>query len=110
MTARLTTSTQSGAGGVINIASGNVVAGAAAATDEPFLCGFTPRYVKFINRTDGVQLEWFDGMAANSAIRTVAAGTRTLDAASGITVSQGQFLVKAADLPASKSCSWLAFG
>ena len=112
----LSTNTQSNTGGVANVAIGNVATDAAAAADTTFTCGFQPRYIMFMNRTDGVSLEWYEGMAANSALRNVAAGTRTLDVASGVTVGTpasgtgGQFTIKAADIPASKAFSWMAIG
>lgn len=116
MTARLTTSSQSNSNSVANMAVGTVVADATTAADEVFTVGFNPRHIVFVDRTNRIMLEWWEGMAANSAIRTVAAGTRTLDVSSGITIGTallgtlGQFTVKAADLPASASCSWMAFG
>lgn len=48
--------------------------------------GFTPRYVKLINATDRIAYEWFDGMAADSMIQTVANGTVTLETSAGLTV------------------------
>lgn len=53
-----------------------------------FTLGFTPRYVKLINATDRTTLEWYEGMAADSAIKTVAAGTVTLETTGGITVGK----------------------
>ena len=40
--------------------------------------GFTPKYICWENLTDRIKNEWFEGMAANSAVNTVANGTRTL--------------------------------
>lgn len=112
----LTTNTQSHDGGVVNRKVGQVVTDAGAAADTTFSIGFVPRYIRWENRTDRIMLEWFEGMAANSAIRTVAAGTRTLDVASGITLGTAALgtadvmTIKAADIPASKSFSWMALG
>lgn len=111
----LTTNTQTNANSVVNDAVGQVVTDGGAAADTAIPLGFVPRYVKWVNRTNLTQLEWFEGMAANSAIRTVAAGTRTLDVAAGITVSAPSsgaltFTVKAADIPATSSFSWEARG
>lgn len=112
----LSTNTQSNSRGIHNRAQGVVVTDGGAAADTTFTCGFAPRYIAFHNATDRISLEWFDGMASNSAIRTVAAGTRTLDVSSGITPgtaaagTAGQFTIKAADIPASKSCYWVAEG
>jgi len=112
----LSTNTQTNASSISNVAVGQVVTDAGGAVDTVFTCGFQPRYVKWVNRTDSIQLEYFEGMAANSAVRTVAVGTRTLDVSSGITLGSpslgtgGQFTIKAADIPASKSFSWIAYG
>lgn len=112
----LTTNLVSESAGVVNYANGQVVTDAGAAADTTFNPGFVPRYIKWVDRTNRIMLEWWEGMAANSAIRTVAAGTRTLDVSSGITVGTSalgtatQFTVKAADIAASASFSWMALG
>lgn len=49
--------------------------------------GFTPRSVRVINLTSRDEMEWFEGMDDASALKTVAAGTRTLITSNGITVS-----------------------
>lgn len=41
--------------------------------------GFRPRYVKLVNATDRTVYEWFEGMASGTTLKTVAAGTKTLD-------------------------------
>ena len=41
--------------------------------------GFRPRYIKLVNATDRTTYEWHEGMASGTTIKTVAAGTRTLD-------------------------------
>ena len=50
-----------------------------------FTTGFKPRYVRVVNVTSKDMLEWYEGMADASAIKTVAAGTRTLITTLGIT-------------------------
>ena len=47
-----------------------------------FYPGFRPRYIPVTNLTDRIMWEWFEGMTEGHAIKTVAAGTRTLDTAS----------------------------
>jgi hypothetical protein len=112
----LTTNTLSQAESIANLTVGQVVTDAGAAADTTFPIGFTPRYVCFENLTDRIKLEWYEGMAANSAIRTVAAGTRTLDVSSGLTINAGgsatgnSFMVKAADIIASKTFAYMAKG
>lgn len=48
----------------------------AAAT---YYLGFRPTYVQLINLTDRITYEWYEGMAEGDYIKTVAAGTRTLE-------------------------------
>ena len=45
--------------------------------------GFTPKYVAWENVTDRTKIEWYEGMAANTCIKTAAAGTRTLETTNG---------------------------
>ncbi len=48
-------------------------------TDEvAVFVGFTPKYICWENITDRIKNEWYEGMAAESSINTVANGTRTL--------------------------------
>lgn len=86
--------------------------------------GFTPRYVCWENVTDRIKVEWYEGMAANTCIKTAAAGTRTLETANGgITIcdSDGTANVSGksfsvlqnatlAAILASKVCTWAAHG
>jgi hypothetical protein len=110
----LTVNLQTNAGGVVNNAVGQVTTDAGGAVDTTFTLGFIPRYVEWVDRTNRITLQWYEGMAQNSAIRTVAAGTRTLDVSNGITLgtaalgTAGQFTVKAADIPVSSAFSYRA--
>lgn len=45
--------------------------------------GFTPKYIKWVDVTSRIQVEWFEGMAANSCVKTAANGTRTLEVTGG---------------------------
>lgn len=86
--------------------------------------GFTPKYVVWENVTDRVKIEWYEGMAANTCIKTVAAGTRTLETSNGgITVCDSDGTANAngkcfsvlqnatlAAILASKVCTWMAQG
>jgi hypothetical protein len=86
--------------------------------------GFTPRYVKFTNLTDRISVEWFEGMADDTCLKTAAAGTQTLETTNkGVTictsdgtastsgrcfkVSQNATL---AVIAASKVITWVAHG
>lgn len=114
------TATKDNGVGIVNTAYGSAVFDATAivAADSVVIaCGFTPRYVCWENATDRVKVEWYQGMAANSAIKTAANGTRTLEVTGGnggITVANGQFSVlqnaTLAAILASKTCYWEAVG
>lgn len=97
---------------VRNQSLGQVTTDAGAAADTTFTVGYAPRIVRFINLTDRITLEWYEGMAADSAIQTVAAGTRTLITTAGITANAtlNGFSVKAASIPASKVFSYETVG
>ena len=97
---------------VRNHTVGQVVSDAATAVDTTFNVGYAPRVVRFHNITDRISLEWLEGMAADSAIRTDAAGARTLITAAGITANAvlNGFSVKAAAIPASKSFAYEVIG
>jgi len=51
--------------------------------------GFTPRAVVWENLTDSIKYEWFEGMAADTTVKTVLNGTRSLEVTNGITVDDG---------------------
>ena len=86
--------------------------------------GFLPRYVRWDNATDRTMIEWFEGMAANTCIKTAAAGTRTLETANGgITICDSDGTANTngkafsvlqnatlAAILASKVCTWKAHG
>ena len=75
------------------------VVGAASITATSYLrvqTGFKPKYVCFENATDRIKVEWYEGMADDSCIKTAAAGTRTLEVTGGnggITVDSRGFRV-----------------
>ena len=88
--------------------------------------GFTPKYICWENVTDRIKGEWYEGMAANSCIKTVAAGTRTLEVTGGnggltvcdsdgtaTTTGKAFSVLQNATLAlilASKTCNWYAEG
>ena len=96
---------------VRNIAVGRYLTDAAAAAIT-ITTGFRPRYVKVVNVTSGDMYEWFEGMTDASAIRTIAAGTRTILATLGITDNENGFII-GLDLTVnviSEQLSWIAMG
>ena len=116
MTTGFTTNTQSNAAGVLNFATGIAVTDAGGATATKFTCGFIPRKIRWVNVTDSVIHEWYEGMASPSATKEVIAGDKTLETTNGITVGTaaggdaGTFTVAAAIIVASKSHVWEAMG
>lgn len=97
--------------GVLNRTIEYFTTNADTAADTTFAFGFKPRYVRFINLTDRIEDEWFEGMAAGYALHTVAAGTRTLVTTGGITIdSDGNVSIPAALMVASKSFAMIAEG
>lgn len=105
----LSTNTQTNSNGVVNYAIWKVVTDGGAAAATTFTLGFVPRKVRFVNLTDRITDEWFEGMSAANSLHTVAAGTITLETTNGITVSGNTFTVTATTMVASKSFFWEAF-
>lgn len=71
-------------------ASGRITLGATGLTAADYIVqslGFTPRYIRFWNVTDRICVEWFEGMAADTCLKTAANGTQTLETTNkGLTV------------------------
>lgn len=75
-----------------------------------FKLGFSPRYVQWLNSTDRISYEWYRGMPAGTALKSVAAGTRTLDTADvAISVVGTSVTIAAAAILQSKLNYMLAF-
>ena len=102
--------------GVVRRASGKITFPATAITAADYIsieCGFTPRRVIFINVTDQIRVEHFEGMTADTCVKTAANGTVTLETTNkGITISGNSFTVSQnatlAVIAASKVCYWVA--
>lgn len=103
------TRTQSQHDGVSRKAVGRFLDDAATPAKAVIVCGFKPRVVRWHNLTDRISEEWFEGMAADSALHTVAAGTRTLVTSGEITVQADGFDVAAALVLQNKQHSWEAY-
>lgn len=96
---------------VLRMATGTFIEGATAVAVD-ITCGFKPRYVRVENETDRNGYEWFEFMADAEAIKTVAAGTKTLITTLGITPAARGFNI-GLDLDVnvvSKQISWYALG
>ncbi len=108
----LSTNTQTNSNGVVNRAMGKIVTDAAAAAIATLQLGFVPRYVRFVNLTDRITDEWYEGMAAASSLHAVAAGTQTLETVNGVTVDAVNKTISltAVTMVASKTFYWMAEG
>jgi len=67
--------------------TGSVVATGADLTIR--VVDFKPRKIVVTNETSLAEIEWHEGMDDGAAWKTVAAGTRTLEATTGITPEDG---------------------
>jgi len=96
--------------------TGKVVFDATAITAADYVeikLGFKPTYVEWENATDRTQIVHYAGMADNTCVKTIAAGTRTLETTNGgITLTDTGFRVTQnatlAAILASKTCYYRA--
>ena len=100
---------------VVNFATGSFEDDAGTPAAATITLGFTPRYFRWENSTDRIMHEWYDDMTAGTTVKTVAAGTRTLDTAdAGITVNgalEGTTVtIAAALILQNKKNRWIAIG
>lgn len=105
------TSTQVNSDGVVRLAVGRYLdTGTVAAFT--ITTGFKPLYILVQNVTSRDKMEYFDGMTADTGVKTVAAGTRTLSASTGITqLDYGFTMALDTDIHVtSEQISWLAMG
>ncbi len=102
--------------GVVRRASGKITFPADAITAADYVaveCGFIPKKVEFINITDRIRVEHYEGMTADTCIKTAANGAVTLETTNkGITLTGNGFQVSQnatlAVIAASKVCHWVA--
>jgi len=103
------TSTQKTADGVVRHVTGSHLDDAGTPALATITLGFTPRYFAWHNVTDRISYEWFDGAANGTTLKTVAAGTRTLDTGdAAISVSGGVVTIAAAVILQNKQYRWVA--
>jgi len=105
------TSTQTHDGGPVKRAIGRYYDTDTAAAFNIY-CGFQPRYVRVVNLTDRVSMEWFQGMTSATGVRKEAGGTFTVVAALGITPLANGFTV-GLDTKLNvhtKQLTWIAMG
>lgn len=103
------TNSQTESNGVERNTAGSHLDDAATPAAVTITLGYEPRYIRFINATDRIEWEWFIGAASGTTLKTVAAGTRTLDTAdAAIAVSGDTFTVPAALVLQNKVYRWSA--
>ncbi len=91
---------------IINFASGSFTSDNTATV---VTLGFIPRWVKVINSTDTIVWEKIEGMAAANSVKTVTAGTTTIDTGSAILInSDGTITLSQTAVGNSKAISWVA--
>lgn len=94
--------------GVSNFASGSFTSDNTATTVK---LGFTARWVKVVNTTDVIVWEKIEGMAAANSVKTVTAGTTTIDTGSAILINaDGTITLSSTAVGNSKAISWVALG
>lgn len=102
----------------LQVFEGKVVYDGTAITTTDYTriaCGFKPKYIRWLNLTDRIQIEWYEGMTSSQNLLTVAAGTRTLDTtALAVVVDDRGFSIlqdgTLAAIVASKTCVFFAHG
>jgi hypothetical protein len=109
----ITTNTQAMQTNVHNRSQGVLINDAGGAVAVTLTLGFVPRYFVIENVTDSIKYEWYNGMTNPGAVRTIAAGTRSLQTTEGPTISlvnptNGQVSIPATIILASKTFVWEA--
>lgn len=110
----LTTNTQQNSAGVVNHSTGVLVNDAGGAVAVTLSLGFVPRMFRIHNVTDRISYEWYTGMTNPGAVKTAAAGTRTLETTEGPTVgtaaagTDGTVTIPSTIILASKTFVWEA--
>lgn len=103
-----TVAASSQAMGLTNFASGSFTSDNTATV---VTLGFKPRWVKVVNTTDVIVWEKIEGMAAVNSVKTVTAGTTTIDTGSAILINaDGTITLSATAVGNSKAISWVAIG
>lgn len=73
--------------GVTNRALFTFTTTAATAAATIFNVGFQPTHIVVADLTNLAEYEWFEGMAADSYIKTITAGTRSQPSSAGVAVA-----------------------
>ncbi len=92
--------------GIANFSSGSFTSDNTATI---VTIGFTPRWIKVVNTTDVIVWEKIEGMAAANSVKTVTAGTTTIDTGSAILINtDGTFTISATASGNAKALAWVA--
>lgn len=103
-----TVTAASNSAGIVNFASGSFTSDNSITVVN---LGFTPRWIKVVNTTDVIVWEKIEGMPAANSVKTVTAGTTTMDAGGAITINtDGTISLSAAAVGNAKAISWVAQG
>jgi len=96
---------------VVQLAVGSYITSSTAAAFT-ITTGFKPLWVRVVNETSGDMYEWYHGMADAEAVKTVAAGTRSIITTLGITqLSYGFTVGLDTDVNViNEQLSWMAIG
>lgn len=86
------------ADGIVNVVTGSWTGDGAAQT---LTLGFVPLYIKIVNETDATTWEKWDPMVAANSIKTVTAGTMTVDTGSAIVINSDGTVTLSATLSAN---------
>lgn len=70
--------------------------------------GFRPKSVKLVNITGVIVWEKIDGMLDSNSLKTVTAGTLTVDTTSALVITDTGFLASAAANVSAASLVWYA--
>lgn len=97
----------SNAASVVNFATGTFT-GDGTAIDV--VLGFTPRHIRVVNVTDVEAWDKFESMSAAQSLKTVTAGTTTIDTGSAIVITERGFTLLAAEFGTSDVVHWAAWG
>ena len=73
--------------GITNRAVFSMVNTAATAAPTIFNVGFQPTHIVVADLTNLAEYEWYEGMAADSYIKTITAGTRSQPSSAGVLVA-----------------------
>lgn len=113
MTNQVITATQNDSNSVINVATGQLVGDAGTPVAYVLQLGFQPRKFK-LSQLNGagapITYEYSDGMGALGVLKTIAAGTQSMDTADVFTIGDRSVTIPAGVLLASSTYVYEAIG